>query len=49
MNETIGGVISDITGRMTSGEIDAIPLKKGGKTSACKWCEYKPFCRNAKI
>ena len=49
INETIGGVISEITGRMTSGDIDALPLKKGGRSSACKWCEYKPFCRNAKI
>ena len=49
INDTIGKVLSDVAEKMTSGEVEAVPLKKGGKTSACKWCEYKPFCRNAKI
>lgn len=48
INETINRVISDIIRRMTEGDIDAIPLKRGGKGLACQYCDFKPICRNAK-
>lgn len=49
INETIEAVVLGIAKRMTSGEIDAAPLRKGGKTTACKYCSYKAVCRNANI
>ena len=49
INETLDRVVKDVAGRMISGEISPSPLKKGGKGELCKYCDFKPFCRNAKV
>ena len=46
---TISEVIKDVGDRMTSGDISASPLESGKSTSACKYCDYKSVCRNAKV
>lgn len=48
INETINDVMTDICDRITDGDIDALPLKKGGKAKVCEYCDFKPICRNAK-
>ena len=49
MNDTISNVMTDICDRMLSGDIDATPLKKGGKAKICEYCDFKAICRNASI
>jgi len=49
ISETIETVVNDIAKDMLSGEASALPLKRGGKGEACTWCDFKAFCRNAKI
>ena len=48
LNESIERVVCEIAGRMTDGDISAIPmLKSNGKSDVCKYCEFKAVCRNA--
>lgn len=47
--ETISSVMKDIGDRITSGEICAAPLEAGKASSACRYCDYKAVCRNAKV
>ena len=49
INEVLEGAVKDVCKKMTSGEISALPLKRGGKGELCKYCDFKPFCRNAKV
>ena len=48
INQTIERIVSDECTRMVFGDICAKPMReKRGKSSVCKWCEFKPICRNA--
>ncbi len=48
INEKIEAAVSDISARMTDGDISAAPmLKPSGKSDTCKYCEFKAICRNA--
>lgn len=48
LNEKIKAAVSDISTRMTEGDISAVPmLKSSGKSDVCKYCEFKAICRNA--
>ena len=49
LNEKIKHVVTDISTRMTNGDITALPMQKtSGKSDACTYCEFKAICRNAK-
>ena len=48
INETIENTVTSICNRMISGDIEASPLNKSASSSSsCKWCDFKPICRNA--
>ena len=49
ISHTLEDVIKDVGERMFSGDISPTPLKKGGKGEHCEYCDFKPFCRNAKV
>ena len=48
INQKISEVIGSIGSRMLSGDIRALPLEQGGQSSACRYCDFKAVCRNAK-
>ncbi len=48
INRTIERIVTDECTKMVFGDISATPLKeKRGNASVCKYCDYKPICRNA--
>jgi ATP-dependent helicase/nuclease subunit B len=48
ITDTIKKIVSDECTKMVLGDICAKPLReKRGKSSVCKWCEFKPICRNS--
>ncbi len=48
ITETMNRIVSDECTKMVLGDICAKPLReKRGKSSVCKWCEFKPICRNS--
>ncbi len=47
--KTVEGAVADISERIKSGEIKAMPRRERGKASRCEWCEFKPFCRKRKF
>ena len=50
INETMERVVTEKCDDILSGNIAATPLlEKGGKASACKYCKFKPICRNASL
>ena len=46
INEKISTAIKDIADRMLKGEI-ATPKDKSPDSSACRYCDFKAFCRNS--
>ena len=48
ITETINRIVNEQCTKMVLGDICAKPLReKRGKSSVCKWCEFKPICRNS--
>ena len=39
--------LTEISTRMRAGEADADPIDKSSRTSSCRYCKYKPFCRSS--
>jgi ATP-dependent helicase/nuclease subunit B len=48
ISETVEKTVTEITKDILGGEVSALPLRHGGG-EACTYCDFKAFCRNAKI
>ncbi len=48
LSGTVEDSVRKICDSILSGEISALPLKRGGKSVTCDYCRFKAVCRNSK-
>ncbi len=49
LSETLENSVRRICDSVLSGDVSALPLKRGGESSTCQYCRFKAVCRNSSV